>query len=152
MKITKKLLTTALALSLGLAAATANATLISRLGGLAVYYTDFNITWLANADANGMRNWYTANTWASGLTVGGFSGWRLPTTLQPDASCGIQSGGSYGFNCTGSEMGHLFYTELGGVAGQNIATTHNASRRLWPRRGGGAGSGANPARHRGRRR
>jgi len=53
----------------------ANAALVSRLGGLAVYDTDLNITWLANA-----------NAWASGLTVGGFSGWRLPTTLQPDAT------------------------------------------------------------------
>ncbi|MDP7661659.1 MAG: PEP-CTERM sorting domain-containing protein, partial [Gammaproteobacteria bacterium] len=35
--------------------------------------------------------------------------WRLPTTLQPDASCDVQSGGvSSGLDCTGSEMGHLF--------------------------------------------
>lgn len=132
MKPTKTLLA-AIALSVGLLSATgANATLISRLGGLAVYDTDFNITWLANANANGMMDWATANTWASGLTVGGFSGWRLPTTLHPDASCGIQFGGySYGLNCTGSEMGHLFYTELGGVAGQSITTTHNTSYDLF---------------------
>ena len=142
MKITLKLLTAALALSLGLAAATANATLISRLGGLAVYDTDFNITWLANANAavgsaydtyfpgSGAMNWATANAWASGLSVDGFSGWRLPTELKPDATCGVL-GSSSGFNCTGSEMGHLFYTELGGVAGQDIATTHNASYGLF---------------------
>ncbi|OIP66619.1 MAG: hypothetical protein COT35_01095 [Nitrospirae bacterium CG08_land_8_20_14_0_20_52_24] len=64
----------------------ANAALVSRLGGLAVYDTDLNITWLANANANGFMDWSQANAWASGLTVGGFSGWRLPTTLQPDAT------------------------------------------------------------------
>ena len=122
MKLTKKLLTTAIALSLGLAAATANANLISRLSGAAVYDTDLNITWLANANANGVMSWATANTWASGLTVGGFSGWRLPNA---DPSCGE------GYNCTSSEMGHLFYTELGGAAGSTILTTHNANLALF---------------------
>ena len=115
MRLTMKLLTTALALSAGLAAATANAALESRLGGQAVYDTDLNITWLANGNANGLMDWWQANAWASGLTVAGFSGWRLPIT---DASCS-------GYNCTGSEMGHLFYNELGGAAGQSILTTHN---------------------------
>ena len=109
-----------------------HAALISRQNGAAVYDTDFNITWLASANTNGLMTWSQANTWAAGLTVGGFSGWRLPTTLQPDASCGIQYYGlSYGYNCTGSEMGHLFYTELGGVAGQSIATSHNANYNLF---------------------
>lgn len=54
----------------------------------------------------------------------GYSDWRLPTTLQPDPSCG--SGGfNNSYNCTGSEMGHLFYRELGGIASQLFATTHN---------------------------
>ncbi|MHB1233154.1 MAG: Lcl C-terminal domain-containing protein [Burkholderiales bacterium] len=130
---TTQTLLAAVILGTGLISATgANAALISRLGGLAVYDTDLNLTWLANANANGLMNWAAANTWASGLTVGGFSGWRLPATLQPDASCGFQSGGvSYGYNCTGSEMGHLFYKELGGVAGQSITVTHNANYGLF---------------------
>lgn len=131
MKLTKKLLTTALALSLGLVTATANATLISRLGGLAVYDTDLNITWLADTsyaktsgyDADGMMTWSAANAWASGLTVGGFSGWRLPTALPYDPSCANQNGGLYstGYNCTGSEMGHLFYNEMGASGGTPIS-------------------------------
>lgn len=130
---TTQTLLAAVILGTGLISATgANAALISRLGGLAVYDTDLNLTWLANANANGLMNWSQANTWASGLTVGGFSGWRLPATLQPDASCQFQSYGvSYGYNCTGSEMGHLFYNELGGVAGQWIATTHNTNYNLF---------------------
>ncbi len=104
---------------------TANATLESRLGGLAVYDTDRDISWLADANfaqtsgfvADGQMNWTDANTWAAGLNVGGVTGWRLPTTPQPDTSCNIpnvQFGIGYG--CTASEMGHLFYDELGGTA------------------------------------
>ena len=49
---------------------------------------------------------------------------RSPIPLQPDASCDNQSGGvSFGVNCTGSEMGHLFYNELGGTAGVSILTS-----------------------------
>ena len=58
-------------------------------------------------------------------------GGERPTTHKQEASCGIQSGGvSWGYNCTGSEMGHLFY-ELGGVAGSNIGITHNANYGLF---------------------
>jgi hypothetical protein len=119
MKTTQTLLA-AVILSTGLLTATgAQAALLSRLGGLAVYDTDLKITWLTNANANGPMDWSTANAWASGLSVDGFSGWRLPTTLQPDATCSHQYAGiSSGDNCTGSEMGYLFYSELGGgVAG-----------------------------------
>ena len=132
MKTTQTLLA-AVILSTGLLTTTgAHAALQSRLGGLAVYDTDLNITWLANANANAQMTWSQANAWAAGLTVGGFSGWRLPTTVQPDTTCGGQNGsGSYGYNCTGSEMGHLFYNELGGVAGKSITTTHNANYNLF---------------------
>ena len=99
-------------------ASTAEASLVTRLGGLAVYDTDFNITWLANANANGQMTWATANAWAAGLNVGGYTGWRLPTALNANGSgpCGP------GYNCTGSEMGHLYYTELG-VTQDNAITS-----------------------------
>ena len=92
-------------------------------GSFEAYYdTDLNITWLANANVNGTMTWAAANTWAANLSftngINVYDNWRLPTTLQPDASCGSQSGGvSSGGNCTGSEMRHLFYAELGGTAG-----------------------------------
>jgi hypothetical protein len=66
--------------------------------------------------------------------VDGISGWRLPTTVQPDPNCYNQNqsaGYSYGYNCTGSEMGHLFYNELGGVLAQSIWTTHNSNYNLF---------------------
>jgi len=129
----------------------ANAALVTRLGGLAVYDTDFDITWIADANladtnafgvaginANGTMVWAKANEWITAMNADsgagylGFSDWRLPTTLQPDASCDSQLnvGGfdvSFDTNCTGSEMGHLFYDELGGVAETSILTTHNAN-------------------------
>ena len=73
-------------------------------------------------------NWTTANAWAANLTVGGYTNWRLPITTQPDASCTKQSiqGGfpvqGIGYGRTGSEMGPLFYGELGGTADSPILT------------------------------
>lgn len=116
--------------SLGLVS-TAHATLESRLGGLAYYDTDLDITWLADANAgagssfddgfattDGLMTWANANAWAASLNVGGVTGWRLPTSLNSDGS-----GPCSGFNCTDSEMGHLFYNELGGATGSSILTS-----------------------------
>jgi len=107
----------------------ANAALVSRLSGQAYYDTDLNITWLANAnyamtsgyDSDGLMNWSSANLWITALNTASYLGannWRLPTTAQPDASCDTQlDPGSpypvqgYGYDCTGSEMGHLFNVE-----------------------------------------
>lgn len=94
----------------------ASSALLSRLGGLAYYDTDANLTWLADADyakssgydADGIMDWYNANDWAAGLIVAGVDGWRLPDTLTPDPSCTNTF-----FNCAGSEMGNLYYNVLG---------------------------------------
>ena len=96
-----------------------NAALVSRLGGLAYYDDVADLTWLADANAAGAAmNWTDANNWAAGLTVDGIDGWRLADTLQPDANCSDQGPGfSYAYNCTGSEMGDLFYNALGNAAG-----------------------------------
>lgn len=132
-----------LALCAALISSGANAALESRLGGQAVYDTDLNITWLADANLaqsavytpDGLMTWSQAQSGIDILNSNDFFGyhdWRLPTTLQPDATCSIQFPGiSFGLNCTGSEMGHLFYNELGGVAHQSIATTHNENYSLF---------------------
>lgn len=120
---------------------TARADLLqSRLNGVAVYDATTNLTWLANADAavgsaydtlhpgTGSMTWADANAWAQSLDIHGVTGWRLPTTLQPDPSCSVQSiDGSTGFNCIGSEMGNLFYNALGGTVGNSITTSHNSN-------------------------
>ncbi len=113
---------------------TANASLVSVLGGQAVYDNDLDITWLADAnfaktsgfDADGKMTWANATAWAASLTVGGFTDWRLPTTADDDNACTydlvatIPSSDAIGWNCTGGEMGHLFYNELSGTAGSSI--------------------------------
>jgi hypothetical protein len=101
---------------------TVQAALHDRGGGL-IYDDALNVTWLQDAnyaktsgyDADGLMTWHEATAWAEQLNINGYNDWRLPTTLQPDASCSNQAGGdSFGYNCTGSELGHLFYEELGG--------------------------------------
>jgi len=95
-----------------------------------VYDTDLNITWLQDVNyaytsnypvANhafdyGRMTWDEAMTWASTLEYQGYDDWRLPATLVPDPSCSNYPNDprfATGWNCTGSEMGHLYYTELG---------------------------------------
>ena len=68
----------------------------------AFYDTDLNITWLRDANVNGLMNWATAVSWADTYSFGGYTDWRLPTS----DTC-------VNMNCTGSEMGHLWYVELG---------------------------------------
>lgn len=135
----------ALAATATLLAMPAQATLVGRdINGQAVanasavflYDTDLNITWLRDGNASatagnandpwglgygGFMNWGAANTWVNGLTVGAYGGWRLPTTLVPDASCSNPD--SSGINCSGSEMGHLWYTELGNTEGVIMSNT-----------------------------
>lgn len=120
--------------------------LATTLGGTnyqAYYDSTTNLTWLANANANGKMNWSAANTWADNLSITGYNsagqqvtvaGWGLPTTVQPDSTCGYQinpGGGfpvqGYGFNCTGSQMGNLFYNGLGGTSGSSITSSHNGN-------------------------
>ena len=131
----------------------AEARLISGLGGLVVYDTDLDVTWLGNMrlaatntfglptgspsnthsvdviSSGGYMNWYTAQAWVDGMNAENYLGidnWRLPISIQPDASCSSQSSfGSAGTNCIHSEMGHLFYLELGGEPSTSIFTTGN---------------------------
>jgi hypothetical protein len=130
----------------------AHAALVDRGGGL-IYDTDLNVTWLADADyartsgyagtlygpgSDGKMTWSQAEAWVSHLVYHDplrnvdLKGWRLPATQQPDQTCSFQSGNdSFGYNCTGSELGHLFYKELGGKAASSIGRAHNASYSLF---------------------
>jgi len=63
--------------------------------------------------ANGAMTWADAEAWVARLNSVnylGFSDWRQPVAIQPDASC--EAAPAYGFNCTGSELGHLFNISL----------------------------------------
>ena len=112
-------------LALGLVSGSAHAALQGRdlngsPGSFEAYYdTDLNITWLANANVNGLMNWADANTWAANLSftdgLSVYDNWRLPTALNQDGT-----GPCSGYNCTNSEMGHLFYS---GTAALSILTS-----------------------------
>ena len=121
----------------------AQARLEARAGGM-VYDTDLDITWLADAnyaktsgyDADGLMNWADSNAWAEQLNFGGFDDWRLPFNALVDPTCDNNRdvGGvsiDFGFGCSGSEYGHLFYDELGGTAGNTILDSTDADLDLF---------------------
>lgn len=104
-----------------------------------LYDTTLDITWLRDAnyartsDSDGKMDWYQANTWADTLTVGSYSGWRLPTMIDtgppgPDWGYdGTTDAGFYVQTKSGdptkyeagqtvySEMAHLWYVTLGNL-------------------------------------
>ncbi|HDY86594.1 MAG TPA: DUF1566 domain-containing protein, partial [bacterium] len=82
-------------------AATVQADLSER-GDFFLYDSDQNITWLKNANLYEYQmTWSQAVDWAENLDYQGYDDWRLPDT---DISC-------LGYDCTGSEMGHLYYND-----------------------------------------
>lgn len=128
----KKPLILALLAGIALSGA-AQAGLMARGGGM-IYDTDLNLTWLADAnyamtsgaDTDGRMNWATANAWAANLVYGGYNDWRLPTALNQDGT-----GPCSGYYCTGSEMSHLFFIELGGTAGYSILSSVDSDLALF---------------------
>ena len=127
-----KLLNLALLAGLSLSGA-AQAGLIDRGGGL-IYDSVLNITWLQNANygagssydngsntTDGRMTWDNAMAWAANLSYYDsvrnvtYDDWRLPTALNQNGT-----GPCLGYNCTSSEMGHLFYVDGGLNAGQSI--------------------------------
>jgi hypothetical protein len=106
----------------------AQAALHDRGSGL-IYDDVLNITWLQDAnyaktsgyDADGKMSWQDAAKWASDLSFNGHANWRLPSSLNADGS---EPCGGY---CSGSEMGHMFYNNMGASAGSGILTGKNTS-------------------------
>lgn len=90
---------------------TAHATLESRLGGLAYYDTELNITWAANANINGLDTWDNQQTWVSGLTIGGIGGWRLASADVNGDNNVVDCTGGGVTGCSDNEMGYLFWEE-----------------------------------------
>ncbi len=108
-------------LVLGISVSTgAQASLFDRGNGL--IYDDYSkITWTANANIAGLLSWADANVWAANLVLGGYSDWRLPATIPENL----------GYNQSGSEMGHLFYTDLGVTAGNSITSSTSSNYALF---------------------
>ena len=104
----------------------------------AYYDTESDLTWLADANAafgsefdvnfdqpTGRLTWDQANAWLTSLNINGVTGWRFPTTPNPDPTCEYLEGPAF-YNCSGSEMGNLYYNVLGGVAGGGEPFNANA--------------------------
>lgn len=90
-----------------------------------IYDTDLDITWYDyTTDADSLSN---LDFWVQTLSVtfgsNTYANWRMPATLVPDSSCLNYPNQGIGYDCTGSEMGHLFYTELGNVSDVPLSYT-----------------------------
>jgi hypothetical protein len=97
-------------------------------GEFVVLDTDFNLMWLQDASLGGIfMTGYDAITWAETLEYAGYDDWRLPNTDSDDYCTE--------YNCTNSEMGHLYYIE--GVTSSdpglfdNVQSTWYWSRTEW---------------------
>jgi hypothetical protein len=101
---------------------TAHADLINNLNGTIteIKSDGSRLMWLQDANyaetiglsATGQITEAEAVSWASGLNFAGYTGWRLPTTNNNAA-------GSGGYN-SNSEMGNLYYNELGNTGGNFV--------------------------------
>jgi hypothetical protein len=109
-------------------------TLIAREGGRTVYDARLKVTWLADANLaakqtfdvpninkSGSMNYATAVHWVAANASDGGAGylghhnWQLPTAPDSDRTCKLtgRHGESFGFNCSGSALGSLYYASLG---------------------------------------
>jgi len=88
------------------------------LGNRLIYDSDLDITWYDYSNA--VNTWQNQVNWAGALSVtfGGntYDDWRLPTTVDGLYKYGWDGSTTGGNNITSSEMGYLFYTELGNKA------------------------------------
>lgn len=110
----------------------AHSALVPRLGGLAFYDTDAELTWLADAnysatqyansggidgDSDGRMHWAVAKAWAESLNINGITGWRLPDTVDfGNDGCNFSYDGTdcgYNMDVSSGEMVNLIYIILG---------------------------------------
>ncbi|MBL4868421.1 MAG: DUF1566 domain-containing protein [Pseudomonadales bacterium] len=97
----------------------AYATLIDRGNGM-IYDNVLDITWLQDAnfaqtsgyDSDGNMTWQESMDWADSLLFGGYQDWRLAETALIDPTC-TKPSTPEGLYCTGSELGYMFWANLG---------------------------------------
>lgn len=109
-------------------------------------------TWLANANlaatetfgvtgiapGKGSMPHDVAMRWVEAMNRASYLGqsrWQLPPTISPDEGCSSKKD-TFGYGCTGSPLGRLFYTYLGLRAGERVVasspTVLGALRNLQP--------------------
>lgn len=83
--------------------------------------------------ATGELSWWAAKAYVGYLNTinyAGYDNWRLPTTPVPDVSCDGSASQARGYHCA-SELGNLFWKELGGARNELISAHHNANYDLF---------------------
>ena len=132
MKVFKGMLTLLVVLLLS-SSALASLTVI----GTATYAgSNYKLIWDDNNNGNSviwldytntMATWSTQTAWAAGLhslltyhidapySVTWDGDWRLPSTVDGEHGWGVDGTTTVGYNITTSEMGHLFYEEMGNL-------------------------------------
>lgn len=95
------------------------------------YDTVLDITWLGDWNANGLKDWASANAWAAALDINGYTGWRLPELTGTLNTAFGYTGRDMGFNVNtaNSELAHMFYVTLGNRA--YFDTSGNAPQSGW---------------------
>jgi hypothetical protein len=111
------------------------APLVAREEGRTVYDGRLKVTWLADANLaakqsfgitsinkSGSMNYATAVRWVAAMNASdggagylGHHNWQLPTAPDSDRTCKQtgRHGEPFGFNCSGSALGSLYYASLG---------------------------------------
>jgi len=115
-------------------AGVSNAILIDKGGGL-IYDDVLDITWLQDVnyaktsgyDSDGWMNWDTAITWVDSLIYEGYDDWRLPKTVDELVVWGYDGTTTAGYNITTSEIGYMFYENLGNSAYRATDGTYPSS-------------------------
>jgi hypothetical protein len=103
----------------------ANAALVSRLGGQAAYDTVLDITWTTDASLSGAWRWDNQVGWARGLDTAnylGVDGWRL-ASMSVAAGAVVNCTGATELACRDNELGYMFYHNLGGSEGDSLSGT-----------------------------
>lgn len=76
-----------------------------------IWLKDANYAFTSGYDDDGLMTWDEAMIWAEDLVFAGYSDWRLPDSLDQGSTYFV----CVAYNCTESEMGHLYYIELGNL-------------------------------------
>ena len=113
----------------------AHALLVPAADGQTVYDPNLKVTWIADGNLAGKQtfgvsginktgsmDYATALRWVDAMNKAdngagylGHNNWQLPTAPSRDASCARtgRHGESFGFHCSGSALGSLYYGSLG---------------------------------------
>jgi len=109
-----------------------NATVLpfeSRLGGLAYYDPNLDITWATDANLTSFDTWDNQTAWVADLTIGGVSGWRLPSADVNGDDIVVDCYGGGVTDCNDNELGYLFWEE--GITEYQPGVFINIQRTYW---------------------